>query len=415
MVFQKMLVVLVSLANLDVKTMIGVLICGNLAVAFLTLRYYFSHESDHEKNLIMNFGFAKIVQAIAWIFLFLRGDVSDILSIYFGNILLFISFYLDSLIILRMNKKTKKIWFRLQSVLLALFIILFVFFEISLGIGNIRIAIASLGVFCILVIPYLRSITNKLSSKFEKFIGLINLFFLIILLLRALFSLFNDDVSLFTNNYLQVGTFLLLILLMFVNGTGFLLIMYDRSYELLRASSNLDPLTRIYNRRYFLNRAEAYYQRASRDLESLSILFIDIDYFKKVNDSYGHLFGDEVLKMIAKVLSENVRPLDLCCRFGGEEFLILLHKTNNEQAVLVGNRIREKIQNLVFEEKREYKCTVSVGVYSGQPDSNKNLQYFIDNADQALYRAKESGRNCVVSSLDSGAIKKAEEEEIKAQ
>ena len=385
------------LVELDVKTMIGVLILGNLALAFLTLRYYLYHESDHEKKLIQRFGIAKILQATAWILLFLRGEISDIVSVCFGNVLLFISFYLDSLLVLTMNKKIKKIWYRLQSVLLALSIILFLVFEILLGAGNIRIALASLGVFCILVIPHILNVTNKLSSKFEKFMGLINLLFLVLLLLRAFSSLFNANISLFANSFLQSLTFILLILLMLVNGTGFLLIMYERSYELLKASSNLDPLTQIHNRRYFMDKAEAYYQRALRGQESLSFLFVDIDFFKKANDIYGHLFGDEVLKIIAKVIAESVRPVDLCCRFGGEEFLILLHATNNEQAVLVGNRIRETIQNLVFEENREFKCTVSVGVYSGLPDSEKNIQHFIDNADQALYRAKESGRNCVIS------------------
>ncbi len=383
--------------TLDVKTMIGILFLGNLALAFLTLRYYLYHKSDHEKKLIQRFGIAKTLQATAWLFLFLRGDISDIISVYFGNILLFISFYLDSLLVLRMNKKTKMIWFRLQSALLALSIILFLVFEILLGTGNIRIAMASLGVFCVLVIPYLLNITNNPGSRFEKFIGVINLFFLTLLLLRAVNSLLNADINLLTNSFLQSLTFILLLLLMFVNGTGFLLIMYERSYELLKESSNLDPLTQIHNRRYFMNKAEAYYQRALRGQESLSFLFVDIDLFKKVNDIYGHLFGDEVLKIVAKVISESVRPVDLCCRFGGEEFLILLYKTNNEQAVLVGNRIRQTVENLVFEENREFKCTVSVGVYSGLPDNNKNIQHFIDNADQALYRAKESGRNRVVS------------------
>lgn len=383
--------------KLDVKTMMGILILGNLALAFLTLQYYLYHEANHEKLLIKRFGIAKILQAVAWILLFFRGDISDIASVYFGNILLFISFYLDSLLVLRMNKISKKIWFSLQSVLLALSIIIFVVFEILHGTGNIRIALASLSVFCILVIPNILNITNKLSSKFEKFVGVISLIFLILLLLRAFTSLFNEEISLFTNSIFQSGTFILLILLMIVNGTGFLLIMYERSYALLRESSNLDPLTQIHNRRFFMNKADAYYQRALRGQESLSILFIDIDFFKKVNDIYGHLFGDEVLKIIAKVIAESVRPVDLCCRFGGEEFLTLLHNTNNEQAVLVGNRIREKTQNLVFEDNHKFKCTVSVGVYSGLPDSNRNIQHFIDNADQALYRAKESGRNCVIS------------------
>lgn len=390
-------ILLEILVKLDVKTMMGILIWGNFALAFLTLQYYLYQESNHERILIKRFGIAKIIQAIAWIFLFFRGDISDILSVYLGNILLFFSFYLDSLLVLRMNKITKKIWFGLQIVLLALSTIIFVVFEILLGIGNIRIAIASLGVFCILVIPNILNITNKQSSKFEKFVGVISLIFLMLLLLRAFTSLFNEEISLFTNSIFQSGTFILLILLMIVNGTGFLLIMYERSYALLRESSNLDPLTQIHNRSFFMNKADAYYQRALRGQESLSILFIDIDFFKKVNDIYGHLFGDEVLKNIAKVISESVRPVDLSCRFGGEEFLTLLHNTNNEQAVLVGNRIREKIQNLEFEENRKFKCTVSVGVYSGQPDSDRNIQHFIDNADQALYRAKESGRNRVMS------------------
>ncbi|OQA78646.1 MAG: putative diguanylate cyclase YcdT [Tenericutes bacterium ADurb.Bin239] len=391
--YKKMEIVL----KLDVKTMIGVLICGNLVLAFLTLRYYLYNESDHEKNLIRRFGIAKILQAIAWLFLFFRGNISDIFSIYFGNILLFISFYLDSLIVLHLNKKPEKIWFILQTILLAIAIILFVVFELIFDSGNIRVGIASLGIFCIFVIPNLLSIANKLSTRFEKFISFISLVFLLLLLMRALNSLFDSNVSLFTNNFFQIGTFLALVLLMLVNGTGFLLVIYDRSYELLRASSNLDPLTRIYNRRFFMNKAESHYQRALKDQSSLTFLFLDIDFFKKVNDTYGHLFGDEVLKVVAKVLSENIRPVDLCCRYGGEEFLIYLHETNKEEAISVANRIREKIQNLVFADNQEYKCTISVGIYSAQPDSTKNLQFFIDNADQALYMAKEAGRNCVVS------------------
>ena len=388
---------ILGIINLDIKTMIGILFWGNLALAFLILRYYLYHEAGNEKTLIKWFGIAKILQAIAWFLLFMRGYISDIFSVYFGNILLFVGFYLDSLVILKINTKTKRLWFQLQIVWLALSVIAFVFFEIWLGTGNIRIAIASLSVFCIFVTPNLLNITNKLSSRFQKFIGFTSLLFLLLLLMRALSSLFNEDVSLFTNNVLQSGTFILLFLLMFVNGMGFLLIMYERSYELVKMSSNLDPLTKIYNRRYFMNKAEAYYHRALGEQKSLSFLFIDIDFFKKVNDTYGHLFGDEVLKMVAKAISENIRPLDLCCRFGGEEFLILAHETNNDQAVIISNRIREVIQKMVFLENPEFKCTVSVGVYSGLPDSTQNIQHFIDNADQALYKAKESGRNRVVS------------------
>ncbi|HHT67146.1 MAG TPA: GGDEF domain-containing protein [Erysipelotrichaceae bacterium] len=385
------------LFNLDVKTMIGVLFWGNLALAFLILRYYLNHRLDRDKILMQGFGIAKILQAVAWILLFLRGNIHDIISVYFGNVLLFVGFYLDSLVILKMNKKTEKIWMILQSVLLGVSIISFILLEILIGTGNVRIAMASLSVFCIFVIPNVLNTIDKSSSRFQKFIGIINLLFVLLLLIRAITSLLNKEVNLHTNNILQSVTFILLILLMFVNGIGFLLIMYERSYERLRESSNLDPLTQINNRRYFMAKAEAYYHRAVGEQTPLSFLFIDIDFFKKVNDTYGHLFGDEVLKTVAKTIYENVRPLDLCCRFGGEEFLILAHETNGEQAVIMGNRIREIIQNLVFEENRQFKCTVSVGIYSGLANSEQNIQNFIDNADQALYKAKKSGRNCVVS------------------
>ena len=153
---------ILGIINLDIKTMIGILFWGNLALAFLILRYYLYHEAGNEKTLIKWFGIAKILQAIAWFLLFMRGDISDIFSVYFGNILLFVGFYLDSLVILKINTKTKRLWFQLQIVWLALSVIAFVFFEIWLGTGNIRIAIASLSVFCIFVTPNLFVMLLKL-------------------------------------------------------------------------------------------------------------------------------------------------------------------------------------------------------------------------------------------------------------
>ena len=215
--------------------------------------------------------------------------------------------------------------------------------------------------------------------------------------MRAAHSILSKDINLFTRNIFQSGTFITLISLMFVNGAGFLLLMYEHSDEVLKIVADLDPLTQISNRRHFMTKADLYYQRHERSQESLSLLFVDIDYFKKVNDTYGHLFGDEVLKILAKVIVDSIRPTDLCCRYGGEEFLILLHETNIEQATLVGNRIREAVEKLEFETKKDFKFTVSIGIFSGVANSHKNIQNFIDNADKGLYMAKESGRNCVIS------------------
>ena len=386
-----------ALITLDVKTLIGVLVWCDLALSLLAFGYYIFHESHYNKKLIKWFSIAKILQVLAWFLIFLRGQINDIVSIYLGNILIYFSFYMDSIIMLSMMRHLKKIWFKLQLTLLVLFITFFLFFEISSGQGNVRIAITSIGIYCLLFVPTISYIFNKQSSRFKCFIGMNNFIFIMILLLRALRSLLVEYTGLFSNNLFQSTTFITLILLVFVNGAGFLLLMYEHTDELLRVSANLDPLTQISNRRNFMIEAEEYYHRCMREQKSLSFLFVDIDYFKKVNDNYGHLFGDEVLKTLAKVITENIRPTDLCCRFGGEEFLVLLPETACDEAVVIGNTIRKAVEKLVFEEKKDFKCTTSVGIYTDIPDNDHNIQHFIDIADQALYKAKGSGRNCVVA------------------
>lgn len=382
---------------LDIKTLMGILVWGNLSLAILAFGYYRFHESDQEQNLINNFGVSKILQALGWFFLFLRGDINDFLSIYLGNLILYISFYLESIIMLNLMRVQERKWYKLQSILLVILVFIFLGYSTLLGSVNIRMAIASFGVFSIFLIPTIFYIANKRSSRFKKYLGSYVLIFLLLLLMRAIESILSKDINLFTRNIFQSGTFITLISLMFVNGAGFLLLMYEHSDEILKVIADLDPLTQISNRRHFMTKADLYYQRHERSQESLSLLFVDIDYFKKVNDTYGHLFGDEVLKILAKVIVDSIRPTDLCCRYGGEEFLILLHETNIEQATLVGTRIREAVEKLEIETKKEFKFTVSIGIFSGVANSHKSIQNFIDNADKGLYMAKESGRNCVIS------------------
>lgn len=382
---------------LDIKTLMGILVWGNLSLAILAFGYYRFHESDQEQNLINNFGVSKILQALGWFLLFLRGDINDFLSIYLGNLILYLSFYLESIIMLNLMRVQERKWYKLQSILLVILVFIFLGYSTLLGSVNIRMAIASFGVFSIFLIPTIFYIANKRSSRFKKYLGSYVLIFLLLLLMRAIESILSKDINLFTRNIFQSGTFITLISLMFVNGAGFLLLMYEHSDEILKVIADLDPLTQISNRRHFMTKADLYYQRHERSQESLSLLFVDIDYFKKVNDTYGHLFGDEVLKILAKVIVDSIRPTDLCCRYGGEEFLILLHETNTEQATLVGTRIREAVEKLEIETKKEFKFTVSIGIFSGVANSHKSIQNFIDNADKGLYMAKESGRNCVIS------------------
>ena len=142
-------------------------------------------------------------------------------------------------------------------------------------------------------------------------------------------------------------------------------------------------------------KAESYYLRHKGDKKPITMLFLDIDFFKKTNDTQGHLFGDEILKDLAQNLLISIRPIDLCCRYGGEEFVLLLHETSLEQGILVGERIRENIRNAhLWNSQSQY--TVSIGAFSAIPDSSISLEQMIEKSDQAMYRAKKAGRDCVV-------------------
>ena len=123
---------------------------------------------------------------------------------------------------------------------------------------------------------------------------------------------------------------------------------------------------------------------------------LDIDFFKKVNDTYGHDFGDKVLIAVAKVCKKNMRETDFLARFGGEEFCFLFPETDLNSAALIAERIRHAISQLEFDaEKNSFSVTVSIGV-SKLLDSNDNMENMLKRSDDCLYKAKETGRNSVV-------------------
>ncbi len=173
----------------------------------------------------------------------------------------------------------------------------------------------------------------------------------------------------------------------------------ERTHELELSNKQLntlaatDPLTHIRNRRSFFDIAEKYYSIAVRTKEPLSVMMIDIDYFKSVNDKYGHAVGDEVLKEFANVTKRQLRDSDLFARYGGEEFVIVLPNTGIEGAEKLADKIRHTIANhYLVTEKGEIQITISIGV-SALNKQDTSLDDILSRADKALYRAKENGRN----------------------
>jgi diguanylate cyclase (GGDEF)-like protein len=171
--------------------------------------------------------------------------------------------------------------------------------------------------------------------------------------------------------------------------------------EYHESMSMLDELTGLYNRRYFYRQIEADLARSKRYRQPLCLLILDLDYFKAINDTYGHGFGDIVLKDVAKSLREEIRESDILVRFGGEEFVIAFTDIDNKKGKLFAERIRKRISSLGWKvQNQEVKITVSIGVYCLNEEAleqdNLDIDALLNYADQALYAAKTGGRNKVV-------------------
>ncbi len=166
-------------------------------------------------------------------------------------------------------------------------------------------------------------------------------------------------------------------------------------YYKLQEMSIYDSLTQAYNRRYLIERLNEEFERAKKFVFNLSFLMIDIDFFKNINDTYGHIVGDVVLRKIASIIKECIREIDFVGRFGGEEFSVILPETSKKDAIVVGKRIVKKISSAKIKAFDEViKTTVSVGVAS-YPENSSYLDMIMEIADRALYKSKELGRNRV--------------------
>jgi two-component system cell cycle response regulator len=170
------------------------------------------------------------------------------------------------------------------------------------------------------------------------------------------------------------------------------------SNQLLRKLSQTDPLTELHNRRHMMTTMEVEFDRSQRAGSPFAFLMIDLDHFKRVNDTYGHQQGDIVLKKTSKEIQRQLRQYDSAARFGGEEFALLFPETSRDEALLVAERLRQSIASMQFTDSlAELKITASLGVAAMPHNNIHSIEDLIRLADDALYVAKSNGRNRVES------------------
>jgi len=171
----------------------------------------------------------------------------------------------------------------------------------------------------------------------------------------------------------------------------------EESHKELEIQASQDHMTKLYNRRYFAEISKKIMQLSKRNKKELSVLMIDIDKFKNINDTYGHQVGDEVIISFANILKEFSRDSDVACRFGGEEFLLLLPETDLDGAMQIAEKLRKYVEEFTIklEDDLTLNYTISIGVSKFDIINESNLELSIHRADEALYESKNSGRNLV--------------------
>ncbi|MCF8045466.1 MAG: diguanylate cyclase [Desulfarculaceae bacterium] len=171
----------------------------------------------------------------------------------------------------------------------------------------------------------------------------------------------------------------------------------DQMLKELERLAITDGLTDLFNSRHFFKQVKKEIERHTRYNRPLSLLIIDIDFFKEYNDTFGHLEGDKVLMRIAKVVGECLRTSDTAYRYGGEEFTVILPETELEKACVVGHRIKETIAEQVFTPQKGVERSITVSIGATEYIENESLESFVGRGDKALYMSKNSGRDTLTS------------------
>ena len=177
-----------------------------------------------------------------------------------------------------------------------------------------------------------------------------------------------------------------------------------KELQLAKAEAKTDPMTRLANRRGFEDQLEALSVDPLTKDARHSLLIADIDKFKLINDTYGHIFGDKIIKVVAKTLDNLTKGKDIAARFGGEEFVVIMPQTGREGAGVEGERIRAVVADTPFDELPPgHQVTISAGVSILEHETMLNAEDLLRAADQALYEAKRSGKNRVVLAPEKGS------------
>lgn len=366
-----------------------------ISVSFASCLWIYSSHHSQFKG-IRSVACAFFISSSAFLLMGLRSYIPDFLSILLPNILLVLSMSLIHCGFVSFYQLNNRIVQLFHGIMLLVMMVLATYFTYIDNNVNARIVLISFIVS--LQCLYIMRTLFRVHHKANLAIALSFLLFAAFFALRGFLTLSEDSLTDFMAAGLihSVSVFVYELIVV-ITSFGMVWIVSYKVQRVLAKQASHDPLTKVLNRRALEEIVNTEHSRSLRNGVPLSIIMLDIDHFKLINDRYGHGRGDDVLVEIANILVENTRQYDCIARFGGEEFIILLPNTSLNEANIIAEGLRLKIAEYEFDLNTEgcLKVTASFGVseFDLLKDGWLNV---LERADSGLYEAKETGRNKVI-------------------
>jgi len=332
----------------------------------------------------------------AYILFAQRGRLSDLLTIAVANTLLSATFALFAEALYQFQQRRPprlRIWLPVVAVAVSFYLLQ------QADVPRLMLGPVIFTVQCSLVLLAMWQKRHETIGRGQYFVAAAFVLVIAVFLGRvaALATGSVDTLSIGASNLVQAFSFLISIVCLIILSLGLVVMTKERSDERNRVLAMQDELTGLTNRRSILDTLDQQLAMARRSVQPLSLLMLDLDHFKRVNDSFGHLAGDEVLRQVASGIASRLRAQDVAGRYGGEEFLVILPGTTVDGAVQLAEELRKSIAagRIEIGEGHPITITISIGVCGGVPTAGQRVEDLIDAADRALYSAKENGRDRV--------------------
>lgn len=378
--------------NLHLPTMFVTIITISLTLAVLVGTV----SGGKRREGLSSWAAALFCHALAYILFALRGSIPDLISIAVANVLLATALALFAEGLYQFHQRPPPRWLIWLPV--ALIFVLFLILQ-----DNLRLHLIAGGAIfaaqCILPLALMIDRHRETAGRGQYFLFGGLTFISALFTARAVLAFSGPAVTLsfFATNQTQSFLFLAAVTCLILVAIGMVLMTKERSDERYRNLALHDELTGLDNRRAILRALEQQAALARRSRQPLTLLMMDIDHFKRVNDGFGHVEGDKVLRMVADTITARLRTQDLVGRFGGEEFLAILPATTAQGGFELAEALRKGVEatRIAARDGRSIEVNISIGVHEVGESSEEALVDLINAADQALYRAKDNGRNRV--------------------